>query len=72
MDKRDKPWDAFLLCIKDYNKKRQQLINAMLLILDESISGWRPKTLKLRGLPNYAFGPRKPGPLGAMFKNGAE
>ena len=36
------------------------------------MSGWCPKTSKLGGLPNYTFEPRKPVPLGTMFKNGAE
>jgi hypothetical protein len=36
------------------------------------MSGWRPKTSKLGGLPNYTYEPRKPVPLGTMFRNGAE
>ena len=36
------------------------------------MSGWRPKTTKLGGLPNYTFEPRKPVPLGTMFCNGVE
>jgi hypothetical protein len=34
------------------------------------MSGWRPKTSKLGGLPRYTFEPRKPVPLGTMFWNG--
>ena len=34
--------------------------------------GWRPKTSKLGGLPNYTWEPRKPIPLGTMFRNAAE
>jgi len=37
--------------------------------LDESMSGWRPKTSKLGGMPNLTHEPRKPVPLGTMFKN---
>jgi len=44
----------------------------MLLLLDESMSGWHPKTSKLGGLPNYTFEPSKPVPLGMLFRNGAE
>lgn len=44
----------------------------MLLTLDESMSGWRPKTSKLGLFSNYTYGPRKPVPLITMFKNGAE
>ncbi len=36
------------------------------------MSGWRPKTKKLSGLPNCTFEPRKPVPLGTMFHNGVE
>jgi hypothetical protein len=35
---RDTPWDVVLPCL--------HLVNTMLLILDESMSGWRPKTSK--------------------------
>jgi hypothetical protein len=67
------PWEVFLPCIKSFNDKRQQLLESVvLLLLDESMSGWRPKTSKLGGLPNYTFEPRKPISLGSMFRNGAE
>jgi hypothetical protein len=36
------------------------------------MSGWRPKTSKLGGLPNMSYEPRKPVPLGTMFRNGVE
>lgn len=72
IDKRDKPWDVFMPCLSQYNEKRKTLLRATLLVLDESMSGWRPKTSKLGGLPNYTYEPRKPVPLGTMFRNGAE
>ena len=72
VDKRDRPWDIFLPCLNSYNEKRRNLVVTVLLMLDESMSGWRPKTSKLGGLPNYTFEPRKPVPLGTMFRNGAE
>ena len=53
-----------------YKQKRRNLFKAILLLLDESMSGWRPKTSKLGGLPNISFEARKPIPLGGMFKNG--
>jgi hypothetical protein len=43
-----------------------------MLLLDESMSGWRPKSTKLGGFPNITYKPRKPKPLGTMFKNGVE
>jgi hypothetical protein len=72
LDARDNPWDVFTLCLSSFNEKRQRLIKTVLLLIDESISGWRPKTKKLGGLPNYTFEPRKPVPLGTMFRNGVE
>ncbi len=42
------------------------------LLMDESMSAWRPKTLATGGLPNVTYEPRKPKPLGTMFKNGVE
>ena len=44
----------------------------LVMLLDESMSGWRPNSSKLEGLSNISFEPRKPVPLGAMFKNGVE
>ena len=71
-DTRDIPWDVFLPCLAGFNEKRQWLLKTYLMMLDESMSGWRPKTTKLGGLPNYTFEPRKPVPLGTMFRNGVE
>jgi hypothetical protein len=71
-DARDVPWDVFLPCLASFNSKRQRLIKTVLMLVDESMSGWRPKTSKLGGLPNYTFEPRKPIPLGTMFRNGVE
>ena len=41
-------------------------------MLDESMSGWRLKTSKLGGLPNYTYKPWKLILLGTMFRNGVE
>jgi hypothetical protein len=62
----------FLPCLASFNDKRQQLIMTVLMLVDESMSGWHPKTTKLGGLPNYTFEPQKPVPLGTMFCNGVE
>jgi hypothetical protein len=69
---RDTPWDVFLPYLQAYNKTRISLVNSMLLTLDESMSGWSPKTSKLGGLQNYTYEPRKPVLLGSMFRNGVE
>ena len=66
------PWESFLPLIKAFNGKRTDLIKSTYLVLDESMSAWRPKTTKTGGLPNITYEPRKPKPLGTMFKNGVE
>ena len=52
----------------EYNEKRNNLLRVIYLILDESMSGWRPKTSKTGGLPNISHEPRKPVDLGTMMK----
>ena len=66
-DTRDVPWDVFLPCLAGYNDKRRLLIKTILMLIDESMSGWHPKMTKLGGLPNYTFEPHKPVPLKTMF-----
>jgi hypothetical protein len=46
------PWDMFLPCICGFCERCQCLIKTIMVILDESMSGWRPKTSILGGLPN--------------------
>jgi hypothetical protein len=48
------------------------LLKCVLLNLDESMSGWRPKSTKTGGLPKLSWEPQKPVPLGTMFRNGVE
>jgi hypothetical protein len=71
-ERRNLTWDVFLPVLEEYNNKRRRLIKTSLLMLDESMSGWRPKTSKLGGLPNITFEPRKPVPLGTQLRNGVE
>ena len=49
-----------------------QILNVIHLILDESMSAWRPKTSKRGGLPHISHEPRKPVPLGTMLRNAVE
>ncbi|CAB9515559.1 unknown protein [Seminavis robusta] len=72
LDKRDVPWDAIVPAVIGFNKKRQELFWVVLLMLDESMIGWRPKSTKTGGLPNLTYEPRKPVPLGTMLRNGVE
>ncbi len=48
------------------------MLKTVYLIMDESMSAWQPKTSKTGGLPNITYEPRKPKPLGTIFKNGLE
>ena len=65
-------WDMFLPTIHKYNACRVNLLVTFLLILDESMSGWRPKNSKSGGLPNISFEPRKPVTLGTMLRDATE
>jgi hypothetical protein len=71
-DNRDKCWEIFIPCLRSFNEERKGLFGTVLLMLDESMIGWKPKTSKLGGLPNITFKPRKPVDLGSQLKNGAE
>jgi hypothetical protein len=46
VDKRDGTWDVFQPCLEKMNSRRAKLLATMLLTLDESMCGWRPKTSK--------------------------
>jgi hypothetical protein len=59
-------WDIFMPTIHKWNECRVKLLVAFLLILDESMSGWKPKNNKSGGLPNISFEPRKTVPLGTV------
>ena len=45
---------------------------SFLLVLDKSMSGWKPKTSKRGGLPNITYEPRKPVDMGTMLRDSAE
>ena len=68
----EEEWEIFLPMLADFNDKRKNLVSCVLLMLDESMSGWRPKTTKTGGAPNITYEPRKPVPLGHMLRNGCE
>lgn len=72
MPARDLPWDLIFPFVNEYNKKRLEILRVIYLVLDESMSGWRPKTSKTGGLPNISYEPRKPVPLGTMLRNAVE
>ena len=43
-----------------------------LLVLEERMVGWKPKTSKTGGLPNCSYEPRKPVDYGTMLRDSAE
>ena len=65
----DLPWDIITPFVSDYNKQRGKILRVVYLMLDESMSGWRPKTSKTGGLPNITHEACKPVPLGTMIRN---
>ena len=72
-DKRDIPWDVFMPFVEEWNQKQQDLFQDYnLVVTDETMFAWVPKTSKLGGLPNYTFEPRKPKPLGTMARDTSE
>lgn len=71
-DKDRHTWDIFIPVVEGFNDSRARIFKrAIRVVLDESMSGWRPKTSKRGGLPNITFLVRKPVPLGTEFKNSA-
>jgi hypothetical protein len=66
-DKRNIPWEMFMPTISGFNNKRMELLSGYCMVLDKLMSGWRPNTSKLSGLPNYTWEPRKSIPLGTIF-----
>jgi hypothetical protein len=58
--------------VNEYNKLQPVMTDVYYLVLDESMSGWRPKTTTTGGMPNITFEPRKPVDLGTMITNGCK
>ena len=62
-------WWRFCEAIDTMNQIRSSKLQvAKWLVVDESMSAWRPRTTALGGLPNISFISRKPEPLGTEFK----
>jgi hypothetical protein len=68
----DLTWDVLLPCLNKLNERCKNLVRTLMLILDDSMSGWHPKTTMTGGLPKLTWEPIKPVPLGIMFRNGVE
>jgi hypothetical protein len=58
------PWWKFAPAISEFNEHRRKIIqHSSMLVADESMSAWVPRTSKTGGLPNISFIKRKPEPL---------
>ena len=70
----DVDWEVFTPVLEGYSQRRQELFKCVLILLDESMSAWRPKTSKTGDLPNISSEPSKPrtANLGTQFKNAVE
>ena len=71
-DQRELPWAVVKPIFQETNDLRSLLLCILFLLLDESMYGFRPKTLPYGGLPNITFEPRKPVDLGSMVQNGLD
>ena len=58
--------------IQGINGKRHKLLKVLLMVLDETMWGWRPKTSATGGLPNITYEPRKPVNLDPMAHDAVE
>lgn len=70
--KKDLPFDFLVPFVDQYKGLRKNMLRVVYIMLDESMSGWRPKTSKTGGLPHITHEPRKPVPLGTMIRNAVE
>ena len=63
------PWWQIIGGVNQYNSIRKRTFTHVpVVVLDESMSTWRPRTTKTGGLPHLTFQQRKPEPLGSEFK----
>lgn len=72
VDKKSLPFDFLRPFMDEYNQLRTDILRVFYLVLDESMSGWRPKTSKMGGLPHITYEARKPVDLGTMLRNAVE
>jgi Transposase IS4 len=62
-------WWQFSEAVNLYNENRaRRIITSMVLVLDESMSAFRPQTKKAGNLPHISYVERKPEDLGTEFK----
>jgi hypothetical protein len=68
LDGKQDPWWQFAPAVSEFNEHRREIIqHSSMLVADESMSAWVPRTSKTGGLPNISFIKRKPEPLGKFI-----
>ena len=66
-------WYRFRPMVDAFNKnRRRNVIMSKSIVIDESMSAFRPRTTARGGLPNISFVKRKPKPMGTEFKCAAD
>lgn len=69
----DDPWSMIQNLVTEFNKNRERNVRpGSIIVYDESMSQWKPRTSKTGGLPHLSYIQRKPRPLGTEFKNAAD
>jgi hypothetical protein len=66
------PWYKFRRFVEAFNENRRRtVITSKSIVIDESMSAFRPRTTARGGLPNTSYVKRKPKPLGSALQMGA-
>lgn len=69
----DDPWYPISSLVAAFNDNRRRLVaSAILIVLDESMSNFQPRTTKTSLMPHLSFIFRKPKPLGTEYKTAAD
>jgi len=67
LDGKQDPCWQFSSAVSEFNDHRREIIqHSLMLVADESMSAWVPRTSKTGGLSNISFIKRKPEPLGKL------
>jgi hypothetical protein len=67
------PWYKFRRFVEAFNENRRRtVITSKSIVIDESMSAFRPRTTPRGGLPNISYVKRKPKPMGTEFKCAAD
>ena len=70
--KKNDPWWHIIGGVNQFNNIRKRTFTRVpILVLDESMCTWRPRTTKRGGLPHLTYEMRKPESLGTEFKSTA-